>query len=104
MFTSGTPPPNYWLLFTLGGAGFLLEFPIVIKVNKNNNISIHLAMRAFGSALPEQYPIKGFQLTLYPLFLPLGRCRQPPNFPLFAFPSYWQWWPLTGVMLTLGLP
>jgi len=73
MLTSGMPLLTIWyVLFTLGGAGFLLEFPVSLKSAKINNL-YSLGGWIFGSALPEQYPIKGFQLTLYPLFLPLGR-------------------------------
>lgn len=36
----------------------------------------------FGYALPGQYPIKGFQLTLYPLFLPTREFSSSPKVPL----------------------
>lgn len=56
-----------------------------------------MAVGYLETALPEQYPIKVYSMSLYPLFSPLGRCRLSPNFPLL----FWQWCALTGVMLTL---
>lgn len=54
----------------------------------------------FGSALPEQYPIKVYSMSLYPLFPHFLRVfGSPPNFPFTGSGAH-----SLGVMFTLGLP
>lgn len=69
---SGQPPPNVWLLFTLGGDGFWTEFlfrKIIIIVN--NNLYSH-SIKTFSRGLPFRSAYQGFSINLASFVPPLS--------------------------------